>query len=815
MMESTPLLSSATRVAQVLNERQEALKEPGVGHAACLIKDAVTGRQDAPFEGYYNPYLNKDMSCRNMMSVIGGRLVIQLDGWVKFACWILFLLTFFEPPKWCRDASHIQSVVDDYYKDAEQAYSNISSTEEYGDCKILLNAHGTTADLEENQQLYPNSGTMWLTISQSKIIELTCVFVITMFMILRFADDGFDPRLFFYSGYKRLAHSIQCLVLVGLLVCTVVEDTTYNPFLRMLILGSFLRRMHRELRTFLKMIPKLMIPLSMLAIIVFFYAWFGVVMFYNSPQGIAAFPNLAEGMWTLWICITTANYPDVNMPSYNEDRKAVYFFVSFMLFAFFYMMNIVLAVACNAYDESIEERKSSRAKLAKDLLIEAYTLLDHDDKNSVSRDSIMRVMTILNQDIPEVESMSEEEKRILFAFLDKDGDNTISRDEFMEFGSIFLISLEKGSAYATFVEIYLPSVFSSDFYQTLCKSVKSAGFEKVIDVVLVLNAGIVLAQDYPLLAGQDVSGSEYREGAMKVYETAETIFTVLYVSEAILKIMVNGWKKYRQLPRNVYDFIITLLVVLASAYVYYPNAYDNHAIIEFIVMARVLRLGRLLFRHPNFRSFGLISLEIIPAAASVFTLLLFIGYFFAALGMLLYGGKITRDPSNPFAQSLLEAEGFVANEYWANNFNDMSSGMNVLFNWLVVNNWTTMTSGMEHAISGMGHVTESKWLVRLFFFSFYLLGVIGIGNVITSFIINAFFQKVQTIEDRQGPDEVVKGGEATIRGSRAVFTAAQITGTDTGVRDTVFFAHIKPKHMDVELDERSALKRLFSGKADS
>lgn len=183
--------------------------------------------------------------------------------------------------------------------------------------------------------------------------------------------------------------------------------------------------------------------------------------------------------------------------------------------------------------------------------------------------------------------------------------------------------------------------------------------------------------------------------------------------------------------------------------------------------------------------------------------------------MLLYGGKITRDPSNPFAQSLLEAEGFVANEYWANNFNDMSSGMNVLFNWLVVNNWTTMTSGMEHAISGMGHVTESKWLVRLFFFSFYLLGVIGIGNVITSFIINAFFQKVQTIEDRQGPDEVVKGGEATIRGSRAVFTAAQITGTDTGVRDTVFFAHIKPKHMDVELDERSALKRLFSGKADS
>lgn len=214
------------------------------------------------------------------------------------------------------------------------------------------------------------------------------------------------------------------------------------------------------------------------------------------------------------------------------------------------------------------------------------------------------------------------------------------------------------------------------------------------------------------------------------------------------------------------------------------------------------RLGRVLLTIEHFRIFGAISIEIIPAAQSVFILLLFIGYFFASLGMLMYGGVITRDPSNPVSHMLLESEDFVEGQYFANSFNDMASSMNVLFNLLVVNNWTTQADGMEHA-------TGNKWTVRLYTLSFYVLGVIGISNVVTSFIINAFFQQLQTLEHRQGPAEAIEG-EAVIRGSKAVFDSSTITGTDTGLRHSVYFARIKPRNLDVELDERAALRRLFS-----
>lgn len=179
-------------------------------------------------------------------------------------------------------------------------------------------------------------------------------------------------------------------------------------------------------------------------------------------------------------------------------------------------------------------------------------------------------MTILNQDMQEIGRLSQEEKSILFAFLDKDGDGTISRDEFLNFGSVLLLDLAKKSDYATFVETHWPSIFTSDFYQSLCNIVKSKRFENAVEVILVLNAFIIAAQDFPMLTGQDVENDPaYQDGYIDtLYEGAETIFTILYVIEAMLKIMVNGWKRYIDSPRNCFDFIITILVVLASAYVY-------------------------------------------------------------------------------------------------------------------------------------------------------------------------------------------------------------------------------------------------------
>jgi hypothetical protein len=215
-------------------------------------------------------------------------------------------------------------------------------------------------------------------------------------------------------------------------------------------------------------------------------------------------------------------------------------------------------------------------------------------------------------------------------------------------------------------------------------------------------------------------------------------------------------------------------------------------------------VGRLLFAIDQFRVFGAIPAEIIPAATSVFVMLGFTAYFFASLGMLLFGGIITRDPSNPTSE-LLEATSFMESRYWANNFNDMFSSLNVLFNFMVVNNWITQACGMENA-------TGNKWLVRLFIFSFHLVGVIGISNVTTSLIINGFFRQLEKIKDHAVPDEKIEGEEVLLTGSRAVFDPSRITGTETGLQNCVYSVRVKPMHKVApsEVCEREILRQLFS-----
>ena len=203
---------------------------------------------------------------------------------------------------------------------------------------------------------------------------------------------------------------------------------------------------------------------------------------------------------------------------------------------------------------------------ANELLSEAFTFLDSENQGFVSRESIITVMTILNKDIPEIRSMSKDEKSIFYALLDKDGSDSIDLDEFLDLGVVLLLNLSKESDYATWVETMFPSVCQSQWYTRLSEAVKSNRFDAAIDAVLVLNAITIFMQDYSMLVGHDtVSETQTLDTN---WEKLETLFTALYVVEVMLKVTINGWKKYTESARNLFDFFITCMTVLASFYVY-------------------------------------------------------------------------------------------------------------------------------------------------------------------------------------------------------------------------------------------------------
>ena len=180
----------------------------------------------------------------------------------------------------------------------------------------------------------------------------------------------------------------------------------------------------------------------------------------------------------------------------------------------------------------------------------------------------MNVMAILNQDMPEVKTMSSEEKSIIYALLDKNGSDSICLDEFLDWSLVMLLNLSKESDYATLVETKLPYVYQSQWYTRLSEAVKSNRFDTAIDVILVLNAMTILMQDYSMLVGHDTGDPENDETLDTKWEKLETLFTALYVLEVMLKVTINGWKKYNESARNLFDFFVTCMTIVASFYVY-------------------------------------------------------------------------------------------------------------------------------------------------------------------------------------------------------------------------------------------------------
>jgi two pore calcium channel protein len=377
-------------------------------------------------------------------------------------------------------------------------------------------------------------------------------------------------------------------------------------------------------------------------------------------------------------------------------------------------------------------------------------------------------------------------------------------NEFLDFGNIMLLEFEKITVRKTVIERCCPRLYNTRGYKAFSSFIMSPKFEFTIDAILVLNAIVVFIQSYPMLVGMSVEvNPSIADGEIDTaWEVIESIFTVIYVLEMMTKITVNGWHEYVSKSRNIFDMVITLLAVFATAYVYYPNQFSDSRLIRFIVLARVLRLSRLLVLLKPFQLIANIAMDVFARARVILLLLFCVCYVFAALGVQIFGGMISRDPSDPRSMLLLDSD-FAANDYWANNFNDMLGAMNVLFNLLVVNNWTECQDGFEA-------VTQQRWN-RFYFLAFHIAGVVLVNNLVVAFIINAFIKQWDYRQEKL-KTHVIKG-EAVIMGRRALFDATKVTGTSTDLSGQ-YVAKIGRRTLFDEQHQQKVLRSFFTGSRD-
>jgi hypothetical protein len=200
------------------------IKKEGVGSAAFLVRDAVLGEEDVSCECWYNPCTHPQKEWRNFFAIICGRLsgYHWMTRVVQAAAWMTALLTFIEPPHWCRHGDF--AMLED---------------NKFGGCGVLLSDKGPSLEGEESADCYPSLKSMQISLEEAMAVEWLCLSVATFCLILKVGREGFKAKQFFITGYSHRTRTLQSFLITFLCYGPLTKCSKYDPFVRLLLLGSF------------------------------------------------------------------------------------------------------------------------------------------------------------------------------------------------------------------------------------------------------------------------------------------------------------------------------------------------------------------------------------------------------------------------------------------------------------------------------------------------------------------------------------------------------------------------------------------------
>lgn len=126
-----------------------------------------------------------------------------------------------------------------------------------------------------------------------------------------------------------------------------------NPMLRPLFFIAISRTVRRAARSFIRVVTVVYDMLWLIALLVLTYAMLGTLCFgfSDSAELDPQFGSVERAVQTMFILLTTSNFPDVMLPVYKDHKGAWVFFASFLILGVVLFMNLLLATFVRQFRE--------------------------------------------------------------------------------------------------------------------------------------------------------------------------------------------------------------------------------------------------------------------------------------------------------------------------------------------------------------------------------------------------------------------------------------------------------------------------------
>uniref|UniRef100_A0A8C1GZ84 Two pore calcium channel protein 1-like n=1 Tax=Cyprinus carpio TaxID=7962 RepID=A0A8C1GZ84_CYPCA len=453
----------------------------------------------------------------------------------------------------------------------------------------------------------------------------------------------------------------------------------------------------RNLRQIFQSLPPF---IDILLLLLFFMVIFAILGFclFSANSADPYFSTLENSIVSLFVLLTTANFPDVMMPAYSKNRWSCIFFIVYLSIELYFIMNLLLAVVFDTFN-GVEKMKF------KSLLLHKRSAIEHAFQLLVSRqrpdgvclkqfDGLMRFYR---------PRMTPQDRFLTFKALNHSGATMLSLQDFYKFYEV--IGLKWKVSFTHCHMIILPGCM--------------------------LNSPEPEHMVYMCVAG---SSSLLTVGVSwtRVVPWSYIIFLTIYGIEVLLKITGLGPLTYFSSGWNLFDFSVTVFAFLGLI----ALAFDMEPF-YFIVVLRPLQLLRLFKIKQRYRNVLDTMFELFPRMASLGLTLIIFYYSFAIVGMEFFADVVYPNCCNTstVAQSYRQINVTIGNRtmleegyYYLNNFNNILSSFVTLFELTVVNNWYITMEGVT---------SQTTHWSRLYFMTFYIVTMV-VMTIIVAFILDAF-----------------------------------------------------------------------------
>lgn len=612
------------------------------------------------------------------------------------------------------------------------------------------------------------SGISYFQSTTSIIINFILLSILVSFAVL---DYKLTP-MSLHTEAKRLNILLSLLVIdfVYVALCGGYPPVRIAPFIRA-ILPLFYWGSLKEctLSIFAVTMPFLDVVFFVILFTLLF-GWVVTILYHDLPEANEYFGDLLTGIYSAFTSMTTADWPMQVVGILDKRKPTTILFIFFIVIGVFLLFNVLLAVVYNAYTEHIENLVAGKFISRRSSLTVAYNVLKDNGEEDEEEDVGLIDVTLMFKELRKNKTHARFEDvsvNNIFNALDDDNDNILSCDEFADIVDIMQLKFIEDLQEPSPVSVHFPTFYSTGLWQSISNFVQSHNFNYVIGAFMIFNIIVVFIETTMDLRDNDTAAS------VIIFSWIECAFSIIYVMEMILKILVCGIRKYWNDMGNRFDFYVTWLLLFASIYVLWPYVDNDQDIIRLFILLRCLRLFSLLADVPRFRRLVRVFSVLIPASVPLFTFLFLSLYIFSALGVELFGGLIYK--GNPLINPEIDPSvvSYISADYWDLNFNDMASAWFTLFCSVIVAYLTEIASVIV-ATSKFGNWT------RWYFIANFVVNTLIVSNCVVAFVVDLFVMEDENEAEKMEEDSKLladvqsRYGSKRVRVMRTKTTAHQV-----------------------------------------